>query len=101
MRLIDADKITFFDCLAKKGNSVCCHAKGIVSKDGIDAQPTVEAIPIEWLDTYCTDSDIGLRDNDPIAIRKLVEDWREEEARLFEKRICEEWGVPYGENENI
>ena len=49
MRLIDADKITFFDCLAKTENSVCCHAKGIVSKDGIDAQPTVEAIPIEFI----------------------------------------------------
>ena len=52
MRLIDADKITFFDCLAKTGNSVCCHAKGIVSKEGIDMQPTVKAIPIEWLKNY-------------------------------------------------
>lgn len=39
---------------------------------------TVKAIPIEWIDTYCTDSDIGLRDNDPVAIKKLLEDWRKE-----------------------
>ncbi len=49
MRLIDADKITFFDCLAKTGNTVCCHAEGIVSKSAIEMQPTVEAIPVEWL----------------------------------------------------
>ena len=55
MRLVDADKITFFDCLAKTGNSVCCHAKGIVSKEGIDAQPTVEAIPIEWIHKWIND----------------------------------------------
>ena len=50
MRLIDADKITFFDCLAKSGNKVCCHTEGIVSKSGIDMQPTVKAIPIEWIE---------------------------------------------------
>ena len=37
-----------------------------------------DAIPIEWIDTYCTDSDIGLRDNDPVAVKKLLEDWRKE-----------------------
>jgi len=49
MRLVDADKITFFDCLAKTENSVCCHAKGIVSKEGIAAQPTVDAIPVWYI----------------------------------------------------
>lgn len=55
MRLIDADKITFFDCLAKTGNAVCCHAEGIVSKSAIKMQPTVEAIPIEWIEKYIED----------------------------------------------
>lgn len=41
-------------------------------------KPYLEAIPIEWIDTYCTDSDIGLRDNDPVVVKKLVEDWRKE-----------------------
>ena len=49
MRLIDADKITFFNCLAKTGNAVCCHAEGITSKLGIEMQPTVNAIPIEFI----------------------------------------------------
>ena len=52
MRLIDADKITFFNCLAKTGNAVCCHAEGITSKLGIEMQPTVEAIPIEWIEMF-------------------------------------------------
>lgn len=55
MRLIDADKITFFNCLAKTGNAVCCHAEGIVSKSAIEMQPTVDAEPVrhghwEWND---------------------------------------------------
>lgn len=49
MRLIDADKITFFNCLAKTGNAVCCHAEGIVSKSAIEMQPTVEAIPVWYI----------------------------------------------------
>lgn len=56
MRLIDADKITFFDCLAKTGNGVCCHAEGIVSKSTIEMQPTIEAIPIEWIKKYIEDN---------------------------------------------
>lgn len=43
------------------------------------------AIPIEWIDTYCTDSDIGLRDNDPVAIKKLLEDWKKENAGILQR----------------
>lgn len=49
MRLIDADKIVFTNCLVKSGLKVCCHNEGIVPKENIDMQPTVKAIPIEWL----------------------------------------------------
>ena len=44
----------------------------------IDSQPTLEAIPIVWIDTYCTDCSIDLRNNDAKAIKKLLEDWRKE-----------------------
>ena len=79
MRLIDADKITFLDCLAKTGNAVCCHAKGIVSKSAIEMQPTVEAIPIEWIDGY-----IKRRANDAeiyaeiLFISDMVKEWEKE-----------------------
>lgn len=45
-------------------------------------KPLVKAIPIEWIDVYCTDCDIGLRDNDHVAIKKLLEDWRKENEAL-------------------
>ena len=85
MRLIDADKITFFDCLAKSGNSVCCHAKGIISKDGIDMQPTVEAIPIKWIKNEIGCSIGAVRDDDydcdydyAACILQLLDRWEKE-----------------------
>lgn len=53
MRLIDADKIVFTNCLVKSGLRVCCHNEGIVPKESIEMQPTVKAIPIEWIKKWC------------------------------------------------
>ena len=44
----------------------------------LQTMPTVDAIPISWIDTYCTDCSIDLRDNDAKAIKKLLEDWKKE-----------------------
>lgn len=74
-RLVDANKITFFDCLAKTGNSICCHAKGIISKEGIDAQPTVNAIPQIWIEEY-TSRDITA--DEYWAVVKMLKTWKEE-----------------------
>ncbi len=35
-------------------------------------------IPIEWVDSYCTDCSIDLRDNNVKAIKMLLEDWKKE-----------------------
>lgn len=76
MRLIDADKITFFDCLAKLGNgSVCCHAEGITTKTGIEMQPTVEAIPIEWIKKYIWGADTH---EEKRVLRKMYAQWEKE-----------------------
>ena len=42
----------------------------------------VDVIPIWWIDSYCTDCDIGLRNNNYKAIKKLLEDWEKENADL-------------------
>lgn len=39
----------------------------------IAALPTVEAIPIVWIDSYITDCNIGLANND---ILEMVQQWR-------------------------
>ena len=41
-------------------------------------KPYCKVIPIWWIDSYCTDCSIGLRDNDEKKIKKLLKDWREE-----------------------
>ena len=79
MRLIDADKITFIECLAKLGNGmVCCHVKGIIPKEGIDMQPTVEAIPIEWIKRYAKKGGRIANILFPFEIEMMLEDWEKE-----------------------
>ena len=80
MRLIDADKITFIDCLAKSGNSVCCQAKGIVPKEAINMQPTVDAIPIEWIINWLTKQTIPALHtcDDYDAVNMMLDDWENE-----------------------
>ena len=84
MRLIDADKITFFNCLANLGNgSVCCHTEGITSKLGIEMQPTVEAIPIEWIVDWLTKQHIPATHtcDDYYAVEMMLDDWEKENER--------------------
>ena len=77
MRLIDADKITFFNCLAKTGNAICCHAEGIISKSALEMQPTVEAIPIEWMYEW------RMKNNEQYNVgvssfSQMISDWEKE-----------------------
>ena len=70
MRLIDADELKKQFVGYKYGTNAIFF--------WINKAPTVKALPIVWIDTYCTDCSIDLRDNDAKAIKKLLEDWREE-----------------------
>ena len=78
MRLIDADKITFFNCLAKTGNGICCHAEGIVSKSAIEMQPTVEAITVEWFQKYIDRNNPEWNYDFCYVVLKILEDWERE-----------------------
>lgn len=71
MKLVDLDEIEYFTLVDKLG----VPRYKIEIGDGL---PIVEAIPIWWIDSYCTDCTISLRDNDYKAIKKLLEDWKEE-----------------------
>lgn len=77
MRLIDADELRrWLNGYLETDNISPTYIRAL-----IDSQQTVEAIPVEWLDTYTTDCSIDLRDNDANAIKKLVKDWREENGK--------------------
>jgi hypothetical protein len=79
MRLIDADAIEWKS-----------PAVGIVHKSGIDAMPTVEAIPIEWLNRIASEwktrkIPMGDPDDGEYIIfqtwkltKRIIDEWREE-----------------------
>lgn len=71
MRMIDADKL--IEQMTRN-----LPFKIDTNYESIWGIPIVEAIPISWIDSYITDIDIGIISNNPLAIRKLVDDWRAE-----------------------
>ena len=74
MRLIDADKLK-----AKAFGG----RKGLINTSDLDNAPTVEAIPIEWLETWKKANDFHSRSSSQI-VNKIIKDYREEQdnARL-------------------
>lgn len=93
MRLIDADKIVFTNCLVKSGLRVCCHNEGIVPKESIEMQPIVNAIPIEWINDYI-DSTLDEGNSQMLGfkasiIKEMLEKWEKENDRQrnFRQRL--------------
>lgn len=73
-RLIDADE------LKKKKKHSHEFAENIVSVAEIDWQPTVEAIPIEWIEKY-VESCHGMFKKDMRWIEIMVSWWKEEQEK--------------------
>ena len=72
MRLIDIEDVSLLKTVSVGGLS----AKALWRL--IKNQRTIEAIPISWIDSYITDSEIGITANNPVNIKMMVEDWTEE-----------------------
>lgn len=74
MRLIDLDEIECFYLVDREGEA---RYKIKIGK----GLPTVEAIPIEWIENYIgkMDEDDGMIYLSPSGpLRKMLKDWREE-----------------------
>lgn len=84
MGLIDANKIPYLHLDLE--NKVRFDDVNIAFKDDIDNMPTVEAIPIKWIEKWAITTNMGAGR----TIDRLLEDWEKEQARLFEKQITEE-----------
>lgn len=71
MRLIDADKLNIYDVSPAYGTCVM----GVTEED-IEFEPTVEAIPIEWIKQYGKENcfDFGTQFN---AITCMLKAWEE------------------------
>lgn len=78
MRLIDADETLRLMGFEEEKYQYEEYYGFRQAEKFIAKQPTVPAIPIYWIDSYCTTCFIDMIDNDYNAIRKLLKDWREE-----------------------
>lgn len=79
MRLIDADAIEYEQIMDPMGNGMYSHANHVY-EGVIDAMPTVDAIPVKWLeerypihDTYGTEAYF----RKAYAIYEVIKEWKE------------------------
>ena len=83
MRLIDANKIRYSDLSdGKVPDGLWC-----TWKERIDAMPTVNAIPIEWIKEWrkhkwLSNKPIEERIVMAMGVRLMLEDWEKENERL-------------------
>jgi len=73
-RLIDAD--TLKAVFEEKSSVAVCGAKlckAIISR--IDEEPTVDAVPIDWIEDWCLSQDLEYV---RIAIKKMMYNWKAE-----------------------
>ena len=77
MKLVNVEDLKVLVAVESKGEI----RYGKLVTDLFDDIPTVKAIPISWIDSYITDSEIELNGNDPDKIRLMVEDWEKENEK--------------------
>lgn len=70
MRLIDIDN---FVIVSGRGNGKTIFAE--MFRKIIESVPTVEAIPIDWIEEFCLSQDLEYV---RIAIKKMMDNWKEE-----------------------
>ena len=81
MRLIDADKLKFVPALIEPvlvGDEP--HWETIILKDRIDNAPTIDAIPIEYIQQWLDKQNYGRRNGKMMlakAFNELISEWRE------------------------
>ena len=80
MRLIDADALDMFERL----NSYYGDAWRDAQKE-IDEAPTVEAIPIEWIETDIEASAFSGYDIHAYEVTTMLEEWKEKEGKKNEQ----------------
>lgn len=79
-RLIDADKIDFMKlpiAPVVKGTDV--HYETIAFKEDIDVQPSVEAIPIEWIKKWIESAKPMVHMSARMEINRMIAEWEGEE----------------------
>lgn len=82
VRLIDADAIKYHEYLEPMGNGMYVHG-GIVDDKEIDAMPTIDAVPIGWIEERIRELYDASKEYDGCydcawALSEMVKKWRED-----------------------
>lgn len=80
--MIDADAIEYDTWGLPRGNGMY-EDEDVTFKSRIDSMPTIEAVPVEWINQYIADDTNG-RKIELQHIRRMLEAWGEE----FEDDKC-------------
>ncbi len=78
MKLIDADALKYHkvfkeDWLGNKGKY-----SNAIFEDEVEAQPTVDAVPTEWIDKYTYENPLTCYEGFHAYIRNMICEWRKE-----------------------
>lgn len=77
MRLIDADELPEVNTIERIEGDREVFVNSWIPASAIWKAPTVEAIPIEWVEEYCAENWAEYSSQHD-AIRRMLENWREE-----------------------
>jgi len=77
MRLIDADEIEY-ESVAKEDRKGGFYATDIVEKEDIDKMPTIEAIPIVWIEKNMGELIAQGHNLQASYFAEIISLWREE-----------------------
>ena len=80
-RLIDANKIKYTMLYKEDWITNTGIEKQGVWKDQIDAMPTVDAIPVEWIENIIAMAKKVYADKFAESLELMIEDWREEQRK--------------------
>lgn len=75
MRLIDADELKNLPWINDRGAHDC--GEEFVYLSAIDRSPTIEAIPVEWINKYIADDTNG-RQIELLQVSMMLRRWKEE-----------------------
>lgn len=85
MRLIDADALKHVLCdECEYSKTLCVEKADCDTVYAIDAQPTIEAVPVEWIEAYM--QSIGSRTLVGYRwIEMMLEEWREQSGAKMDE----------------
>ena len=81
MRLIDADKLKTTAVLGMQLQYVDCTYYYFYEEDIIANAPTVEAIPVDWIEKKCRELYEHLYLDESLGVQMLLRDWEKENGK--------------------